>query len=188
MHKSLRASDCNAALYWLARILLAGEDQQFILRRLTRFASEDIGLAAPEAVCKAITAWQSFERLGPPEGDLALAELVVFLATAPKSNAVYSAWKAALRSAQTHGTLMPPKHILNAPTALMKDLNYGAGYQNDHDDPDGFSAQNCFPEKLPRQSFYKPGDRGFEREIANHLPIGTGCASRKRRMFLLSKG
>ena len=169
LHKSLRASDCDAALYWLARMVLAGEDQRYILRRLTRFASEDIGLAAPEAVGKTIAAWQSFERLGAPEGDLALAELVIFLATAPKSNAAYVAWKAALKTARTKGTLMPPKHILNAPTALMKELDYGAGYRYDHDDPDGFSAQNCFPDSLPRQSFYQPAERGFEREIAKRL-------------------
>ena len=169
LHKSLRASDCDAALYWLARMVLAGEDQRYILRRLTRFASEDIGLAAPEAVGKAIAAWQSFERLGAPEGDLALAELVIFLATAPKSNAAYVAWKAALKTARLKGTLMPPKHILNAPTKLMKEMEYGAGYQYDHDDPDGFSAQNCFPDNLPRQIFYQPVERGFEREIAKRL-------------------
>ena len=169
LHKSLRASDCDAALYWLARMVQAGEDQRYILRRLTRFASEDIGLAAPEAVGKAIAAWHSFERLGAPEGDLALAELVIFLATAPKSNAAYVAWKAALKTAREKGTLMPPKHILNAPTALMRELDYGAGYTYDHDDPDGFSAQNCFPDSLPRQSFYRPAERGFEREIAKRL-------------------
>ena len=169
LHKSLRASDCDAGLYWLARMVLAGEDQRYILRRLTRFASEDIGLAAPEAVGKAIAAWHSFERLGAPEGELALAELVIFLATAPKSNAAHLAWKAALKIARANGTLMPPKHILNASTALMKELDYGAGYTYDHDDPDGFSAQNCFPDSLPRQSFYKPAERGFEREIAKRL-------------------
>ena len=179
LHKSLRASDCDAALYWLARMVLAGEDQRYILRRLTRFASEDIGLAAPEAVGKAIAAWQSFERLGAPEGDLALAELVIFLATAPKSNAAYVAWKAALKSARTNGTLMPPKHILNAPTALMKDLNYGAGYAYDHDDPDGFSAQNCFPDALNRQSFYQPVERGFEREIGKRLAYWDRLRSQK---------
>lgn len=169
LHKSLRASDCDAALYWLARMILAGEDQRYILRRLTRFASEDIGLAAPEAVGKAIAAWQSFERLGAPEGDLAVAELVIFLATAPKSNAAYVAWKSALKAAKTHGALMPPKHILNAPTVLMKDLDYGAGYQYDHDSPDGFSGQNCFPDNLPRHMFYQPAERGFEREIGKRL-------------------
>ena len=169
LHKSLRASDCDAALYWLARMVKAGEDQRYILRRLTRFASEDIGLAAPEAVGKAIAAWHSFERLGAPEGDLALAELVIFLATAPKSNATYIAWQAALKTAREKGTLMPPKHILNAPTALMKELDYGAGYTYDHDHPDGFSAQNCFPDSLPRHSFYQPAERGFEREIAKRL-------------------
>ena len=169
LHKSLRASDCDAALYWLARMVQAGEDQRYILRRLTRFASEDIGLAAPEAVGKAIAAWHSFERLGAPEGDLALAELVIFLATAPKSNAAYVAWKAALKTASEKGALMPPKHILNAPTALMKELDYGACYTHDHDDTDGFPAQNCFPDSLPRHSFYQPAERGFEREIAKRL-------------------
>ena len=169
LHKSLRASDCDAALLcWLARMVLAGEDQRYILRRLTRFASE-ISALLPEAVGKAIAAWQSFERLGAPEGDLALAELVIFLATAPKSNAAYAAWKAALKTARSKGTLMPPKHILNAPTALMKELDYGAAIRYDHDDPDGFSAQNCFPDSLPRQSFYQPAERGFEREIAKRL-------------------
>ena len=169
LHKSLRASDCDAALYWLARMMLAGEDPHYILRRLTRFASEDIGLAEPQAVERSIAAWHSYERLGSPEGDLALAELVIFLATAPKSNAAYMAWKTAQRLAQDTGAMMPPKHILNAPTGMMRDLGYGKGYQYDHDDPDGFSAQNCFPESLGRPSLYKPVERGFEREIAKRL-------------------
>ena len=169
MHKSLRASDCDAALYWLARMMLAGEDAQYILRRLTRFASEDIGLAAPEAVGKAIAAWQSYERLGSPEGDLAIAELVIFLATSPKSNASYKAWKLAQNIARDAGHLMPPKHILNAPTQLMKDLDYGKGYVYDHDTQEGFSGQNCFPESLERLSFYQPAERGFEREIKKRL-------------------
>ena len=169
MHKSLRASDCDAALYWLARMMLAGEDAQYILRRLTRFASEDIGLAAPEAVGKAIAAWQSYERLGSPEGDLAIAELVIFLATSPKSNASYKAWKLAQKTARDAGHLMPPKHILNAPTQLMKDLDYGKGYVYDHDTQEGFSGQNCFPESLERPSFYQPAERGFEREIKKRL-------------------
>ena len=169
MHKSLRASDCDAALYWLARMMLAGEDAQYILRRLTRFASEDIGLAAPEAVGKAIAAWQSYERLGSPEGELAIAELVIFLATAPKSNASYKAWKLAQKTARDAGHLMPPKHILNAPTQMMKDLDYGKGYVYDHDMQEGFSGQNCFPVSLDRPSFYQPAERGFEREIKKRL-------------------
>ena len=169
LHKSLRASDCDAGLYWLARMILAGEDPHFILRRLTRFASEDIGLAAPEAVGKAISAWQSYERLGSPEGDLAIAELVIFLATAPKSNAAYKAWKQAQRTARDAGHLMPPKHILNAPTQLMKELDYGKGYAYDHDSEEGFSGQNCFPDVLARTSFYQPVERGFEREIKKRL-------------------
>ena len=169
LHKSLRASDCDASLYWLARMIEAGEDPQYILRRLTRFASEDVGLAAPEAVSMAISAWQSYDRLGSPEGDLAIAELVVFLATAPKSNAVYAAYKSALRLARDNGALPPPKHILNAPTKLMKQLDYGKGYQYDHDAPDGFSGQNCFPEGLGRVRLYHPVERGFEREISKRL-------------------
>ncbi|MGB1182984.1 MAG: replication-associated recombination protein A, partial [Candidatus Puniceispirillaceae bacterium] len=169
LHKSLRASDCDAGLYWLARMMLAGEDLHFILRRLTRFASEDIGLAAPEAVGKAISAWQSYERLGSPEGDLAIAELVIFLATAPKSNAAYKAWKQAQKTARDAGHLMPPKHILNSPTQLMKELDYGKGYAYDHDSEDGFSGQNCFPDALERTAFYQPVERGFEREIKKRL-------------------
>ena len=169
LHKSLRASDCDAGLYWLARMMLAGEDPYYILRRLMRFASEDIGLAAPEALGKAISAWQSYERLGSPEGDLAIAELVIFLATAPKSNAIYSAWKQATKTAKEAGHHNPPKHILNAPTRLMKELDYGKGYVYDHDTEEGFSAQNCFPDNLARIAFYQPAPRGFEREIKKRL-------------------
>ena len=180
LHKSLRASDCDAALYWLARMMLAGEDPHYILRRLTRFASEDIGLAEPQAVEKSIAAWHSYERLGSPEGDLALAELVIFLATAPKSNAAYSAWKAAQRLAKESGALMPPKHILNAPTGMMRDMGYGKGYQYDHDDPDGFSAQNCFPDALGRPQLYAPVERGFEREIAKRLSYWDRLRAQKQ--------
>ncbi len=169
LHKSLRASDCDAGLYWLARMMLSGEDPHYILRRLTRFASEDIGLAAPEATQKAIAAWQSYERLGSPEGDLAIAELVIFLATAPKSNAAYSAWKAAVKLVRQTGHIAPPKHILNAPTSLMKSLDYGKNYAYDHDFKDGFSGQNCFPETLGRPQLYQPAPRGFEREIQKRL-------------------
>jgi len=169
LHKSLRASDCDAGLYWLARMLQGGEDPHYILRRLTRFASEDVGLAAPEAVSKAISAWQSYERLGAPEGELAIAELVIFLATAPKSNSAYMAWKAASRLASKTGAVAPPKHILNAPTSLMKGLGYGKGYRYDHDEPDGFSAMNCFPDSVGRPQLYTPKEIGFERDIAKRV-------------------
>jgi len=169
LHKSLRSSDADAALYWLARMLVAGEDPRYILRRLARFASEDIGLTDPQALSHAISSWQSYERLGTPEGELAVAALVLYLATAPKSNAAYMAFKAAMKTARDTGSLMPPKHILNAPTGLMKDLGYGSGYVYDHDTADGFSGQNCFPDDLPRQEFYQPVERGFEREVKKRL-------------------
>jgi putative ATPase len=169
LHKSLRSSDSDAALYWLARMLVGGEDPRYILRRLARFASEDIGLADPQALSHAISSWQSYERLGTPEGELAVAALVLYLATAPKSNAAYMAFKAAMKTARDTGSLMPPKHILNAPTGLMKDLGYGSGYVYDHDTADGFSGQNCFPDDLPRQEFYQPVERGFEREVKKRL-------------------
>ena len=169
LHKTLRSSDADAGLYWLARMFAGGEDPHYILRRLTRFASEDIGLAEPEALGRALAAWQAFERLGSPEGELAIAGLVIYLATAPKSNASYKAFKAASRAAAKTGSLSPPAHILNAPTGLMKDLGYGAGYSYDHDDPDGFSGQNCFPDGMDRQRFYQPVERGYEREIGKRL-------------------
>jgi len=169
LHKSLRGSDCNAALYWLARMIEGGEDPRYIIRRLTRFASEDIGLADPQALPMAIATWEAYERIGSPEGDLAVAELVIFLATAPKSNAAYVAWKAATAAARTYGSLQPPKHILNAPTKLMKEIGYGEGYAYDPDAPDGFSGQNYFPDGMKRDDFYKPVERGFEREIKKRL-------------------
>ena len=169
LHKTLRSSDADAGLYWLARMFAGGEDPHYILRRLTRFASEDIGLAEPEALGRALAAWQAFERLGSPEGELAIAGLVIYLATAPKSNASYKAFKAASRAAAKTGSLSPPAHILNAPTGLMKDLGYGAGYSYDHDDPDGFSGQNCFPDGMDRQRFYQPVERGYERKIGKRL-------------------
>ena len=168
LHKTLRGSDADAALYWLARMFAGGEDPHYILRRLTRFASEDIGLAEPEALPRALAAWQAFERLGSPEGELAIANLVIYLATAPKSNAAYVAMKAANRAAAT-GSLMPPAHILNAPTGLMKDLGYGKEYAYDHDDPDGFAGQDGFPDEMTRQRFYSPVERGYEREIGKRL-------------------
>ena len=169
LHKSMRGSDCDAALYWLARMLSGGEDPRYILRRLTRFASEDIGLADPQALTMALAAWQAYERLGSPEGDLAIAQLVIYLATAPKSNASYLALGKALIAARKYGSLMPPKHILNAPTSLMKDIGYGDGYQYDHDTADGFSGQNYFPDDMMRQILYTPVERGFEREVKKRL-------------------
>ncbi|MDP9196241.1 MAG: replication-associated recombination protein A [Pseudomonadota bacterium] len=169
LHKSLRSSDTDAALYWLARMLAGGEDPNFIARRLTRFAVEDVGLADPDALLQAIAAWQAYERLGTPEGELALAQCVIYLGTAPKSNAAYNAYTAVTRAARETGSLMPPMHILNAPTKLMKNLGYSKGYQYDHDAPDAFSGQDCFPEGMERQKFYQPVERGFEREIRKRL-------------------
>lgn len=169
LHKSLRGSDCDAALYWLARMLSAGEDPNFVGRRLLRFAVEDVGLADPQALPQTLAAWQSYERLGSPEGELALAQAVVYLATAPKSNAAYKAYKESLRSAKETGSLSPPMHILNAPTSMMKDLGYGKGYAYDHDTEEGFSGQNYFPDDMPRRQFYRPVERGFEREIRKRL-------------------
>ncbi|MBI2241601.1 MAG: replication-associated recombination protein A [Magnetospirillum gryphiswaldense] len=169
LHKSLRGSDTDAALYWMARMLEGGEDPAYICRRLTRFAVEDIGLADPNAAVQALAAWDIFERLGSPEGELALAQLVVYLGTAPKSNAAYVAFKAARKSAKETGSLMPPMHILNAPTKMMKELGYSAGYQYDHDTADGFSGQNYFPDGMNRRRFYDPPERGFEREIRKRL-------------------
>ena len=168
LHKTLRASDADAGLYWLSRMLAGGEDPHYILRRLTRFAAEDIGLAEPEAVPRALAAWQAYERLGSPEGDLSIACLVIYLATAPKSNAAYTAFKQARAAAAQTGSL-PPPHILNAPTKMMKDMGYGANYAYDHDDPDGFSGQNCFPDGMERARYYTPVERGYEREIAKRL-------------------
>jgi putative ATPase len=169
LHKSLRGSDCDAALYWFARMCAGGEDPRYIARRLTRFASEDIGLADPQALPLALAAWEAYERMGSPEGELALAELVIYLATAPKSNATYVAIGAAMRAANEYGSLMPPKHILNAPTKLMQEIGYGEGYEYDHDTAEGFSGQNYFPEDMKRQNFYRPAERGFEREVKKRL-------------------
>ena len=169
LQKSLRGSDTDAALYWFARMLAGGEDPRYIARRLVRFASEDIGLADPLALTQSIAAWEAYERLGSPEGELALVQCVIYLATAPKSNAAYKAEKAAKRAAKETGSLMPPKHILNAPTKMMKDMDYGADYEYDHDAEGGFSGQNYFPDGMSRSRFYDPGERGFEREIAKRL-------------------
>lgn len=180
LHKSLRGSDPDAALYWLARMLAGGEDPAYILRRLTRFAVEDVGLAEPQAVAQAIACWETYDRLGSPEGDLAISQLVVFLATAPKSNAAYKAHGAAARAARQTGSLMPPAHILNAPTKLMQDIGYGAGYAYDHDAEDGFSGQDYFPEGMQRQRFYNPVERGFEREIRKRLDYFDRLRAKRR--------
>jgi putative ATPase len=169
LHKSLRGSDPDAGLYWFARMIGGGEDPRYIARRLTRFAAEDVGLADPTALPAAIAAWESYERLGTPEGELALAQLVVHLATAPKSNAVYAGWKAAQAAAKATGSLAPPAHILNAPTKMMRELGYGAGYEYDHDTEEGFSGQDYFPEGMERPRLYEPKGRGAEAEIAKRL-------------------
>jgi putative ATPase len=169
LHKSLRGSDADAALYWLARMLVGGEDPLYIVRRLVRFASEDVGLADPNALVQSLAAWDAYQRLGSPEGELAIAQCVIYLATAPKSNAAYRAFGAAMRDARNTGSLMPPKHILNAPTGLMKDLGYGDGYHYDHDAEEGFSGQNYFPDDMTHRTFYRPVERGFERDITKRL-------------------
>jgi putative ATPase len=169
LHKSVRGSDPDAALYYLARMLDAGEDPLYIARRVVRMAVEDIGLADPQALVITNAAKDAYDFLGSPEGELAIAEAVIYVATAPKSNAAYMAFGAAKRTAKEAGSLLPPKHILNAPTRLMKEEGYGAGYDYDHDAPDAFSGQDYFPEALGRQTFYDPPERGFEREIRKRL-------------------
>ncbi|MBF9054485.1 AAA family ATPase [Rhodobacterales bacterium LSUCC1028] len=169
LHKSIRGSDPDAALYWFSRMLEGGEDPRFLARRLTRMAVEDIALADPQAQQVCLAAWQSYERLGSPEGELALANAVIYLALAPKSNAAYVAYKAARKLAAQTGSLAPPKHILNAPTKLMKEQGYGAGYAYDHDAEDGFSGQNYFPDTITRPSFYEPVERGFERDLGKRV-------------------
>jgi putative ATPase len=169
LHKSLRGSDPDAALYWFARMLNGGEDPRYIARRLVRFAAEDVGMADPNALPLALAGWETYERLGTPEGELAIAQVVVYLGSAPKSNALYTAYGMARAAAKATGSLMPPAHILNAPTKLMKQLGYGAGYEYDHGAEDAFSGQNYFPDGMERMEFYRPRDRGFEREIARRL-------------------
>ncbi len=173
LHKSLRGSDADASLYWLARMLSGGEDPNYIARRLVRFASEDIGLAEPGALPQTVAAWQAFERLGSPEGELALAQAVIYLATAPKSNATYMAFGDAMRIAKESGSAMPPKHILNAPNQMMKDQGYSDGYVYDHQTDMAFSGQDYFPDEMVRQEFYRPVKRGFEREIRKRLDYWT---------------
>ena len=169
LHKSVRGSDPDAALYWLARMLEGGEDPRYLARRITRMAVEDIGLADPQAQTLCLHAWELYERLGSPEGELALGQAVIYLALAPKSNAGYMAYHAARRLARETGSLMPPKHILNAPTKMMKEHGYGAGYNYDHDAEDGFSGQNYFPDGISRPDLYAPVERGFERDLKKRL-------------------
>ncbi len=179
LHKSLRGSDTDAALYWLARMLAGGEDPLYIARRLVRFAVEDVGLADPAALVQAIAAKDAYDFLGTPEGELALAQVVIYLGAAPKSNAAYRAFGAAQAAASETGSLMPPFHILNAPTGLMKELGYGKGYAYDHDEPEGFSGQNYFPDTMARREFYRPTPRGFEREIAKRLAYWSRLRERR---------
>ena len=180
LHKSVRESDVDAALYWLARMLAGGEDPRFIARRITRMAVEDIGMADPNALQVGLSAWEAYERMGSPEGELAIAQALIYMATAPKSNAAYKAMGAAMRSARETGSLMPPKHILNAPTKLMKDIGYSEGYEYDHDTAEGFSGQNYFPEEMNRQRFYNPPERGFEREILKRLDYWQKLRNKKQ--------
>ncbi|PPR12566.1 MAG: Replication-associated recombination protein A [Alphaproteobacteria bacterium MarineAlpha12_Bin1] len=169
LHKSIRGSDVDASLYWLARMLVGGEDPNFISRRLTRAAIEDVGLADPNALLQAIAAWQAYERIGSPEGELALVQCVIYLSNAPKSNSVYKAYNNALLDANELGSLSPPKHVLNAPTKLMQDIGYGVGYSYDHDTEESFSGQNYFPVGMARGKYYFPADRGFESEVIKRL-------------------
>jgi putative ATPase len=169
LHKSVRGSDPDAALYYFCRMMDAGEDPLYVARRVIRMASEEVALADPQALPLAIAAKDAYEMLGSPEGELAIAEAIVYVAAAPKSNAVYTAYKTAMAAAREFGSLLPPRHILNAPTKLMKGEGYGAGYRYDHDEPDAFSGQDYFPEKMGRRSFYQPVERGFEREIRKRL-------------------
>ncbi len=169
LHKSVRGSDVDAALYWLARMLTGGEDPLYIIRRVVRMAVEDIGLADPQALRVALDAKEAYDFLGSPEGELALAQAVLYMASAPKSNPAYKAYGQAMRAAKETGSVAPPAHILNAPTKLMKELGYGEGYVYDHDTPEAFSGQNYFPDEMARRQFYKPPERGFEREIAKRL-------------------
>jgi putative ATPase len=169
LHKSIRGSDPQAALYYLARMLVAGEEPLYLLRRLTRAAVEDIGLADPNALLQCLAAKEMYDFLGSPEGEIGLVQACLYLATAPKSNAAYTAQKAAWRSAKETGSLMPPMHILNAPTKLMKNVGYGKGYAYDHNADEGFSGQDYWPEEMEAQSFYQPTDRGFEARVKERL-------------------
>jgi len=180
LHKAVRGSDPDAALYWLCRMLDGGEDRLFLARRLVRMAVEDIGLADPQAVGQALAAKDAYDFLGSPEGELALAQATIYLATAPKSNAAYVAYKGATAAAKAHGSLAPPKHILNAPTRLMEDEGYGEGYAYDHNAEEGFSGQNYFPDGMRRAQYYVPVERGFEREIRKRLAYWDGLRQKRK--------
>jgi putative ATPase len=179
LHKSVRGSDPDAALYWFARMLSGGEEPRFLARRITRMAVEDIGLADPQAQAVCLQAWETYERLGSPEGELALAQAVTYLALAPKSNATYLAYKAAVAAAKQTGSEPPPAHILNAPTTLMKEQGFGAGYAYDHDAQDGFSGQNYFPDTMKRGVYYIPVDRGFERDLKKRVDYFAGLRAKR---------
>lgn len=181
LHKTLRGSDTDAALYYLARMLVAGENPLYIVRRLVRFAIEDIGIADPNALVQALAAKEAYDFLGSPEGELALAQAVIYLGTSPKSNAVYQAAKLSTAAAAENGSLMPPKHILNAPTRMMRDQGYGKNYKYDHDTDEGFSGQNYFPDEMPRRKFYRPADRGFEREVIKRLDYWEALRAKMAR-------
>ena len=181
LHKSVRGSDPDAALYWFARMLGGGEDPRFLARRITRMAVEDIGLADPQAQAVCLQAWETYERLGSPEGELALAQAVTYLALAPKSNATYVAYKAAVAAAKQTGSEPPPAHILNAPTNLMKEQGFGAGYAYDHDAQDGFSGQNYFPDTMKRGVYYIPVDRGFERDLKKRVDYFAGLRAKRSK-------
>jgi putative ATPase len=180
LHKSLRGSDPQAALYWLARMLVAGEEPLFVLRRMVRFASEDVGLADPQALVQCLAAKEAYQFLGSPEGELAIVQACLYLATAPKSNAAYKAQKAAWKSARQTGSLMPPAHILNAPTKLMKDIGYGAGYAYDHNTDEGFSGADYWPEEMQAEEYYQPVDRGFEHKIRERLAFWADVKLRSK--------
>ncbi len=181
LHKSVRGSDPDAALYYFCRMLDAGEQPLYLARRLIRMASEDIGLADPQALVIATAAKEAFDMLGSPEGELALGQVVLYLASAPKSNAAYVAMKAAMQSAKEHGSLMPPNHILNAPTKLMKDIGYGKNYAYDHDQEESFSGQNYFPEKMQRENYYQPTQYGFEKTLAERLVHWHALREKKQK-------
>jgi putative ATPase len=181
LHKSVRGSDPDAALYWFARMLTGGEDPRYLARRITRMAVEDIALADPQAHRVWRDAWETYERLGSPDGELALAGAVTYLALAPKSNATYVAYKAAMNAAKKHGSEPPPNHILNAPTTLMKEQGFGAGYDYDHNAEDGFSGQNYFPETMERGEYYLPVDRGFERDLKKRVDFFAGLRAKRNR-------
>ena len=181
LHKSVRGSDPDAALYWFARMLAGGEDPRFLARRITRMAVEDIGLADPQAQSVCLQSWETYERLGSPEGELALAQAVTYLALAPKSNASYVAYKAAVNGAKQTGSEPPPSHILNAPTTLMKEQGFGAGYAYDHDAEDGFSGQNYFPDTMKRPVYYLPVDRGFERDLKKRIDFFAGLRAKRSK-------